>query len=167
MKYFLYCLIVALLFININSCKKEPKFINTKDINSISRSYVKLCFALGKFDKDYIDSYYGPEDIKTESIKDSVSIKNIVLYSDLLINALKESKFGNSPNGDSNRIKYLLAMLMSLKTRALIISFVKYGFDKESKELYDAVLPTYSINYYKEILHKLDSILPGKGDLQK
>jgi len=167
MKYFIYSLIVSIIFINFNSCKKEPEFINTKDINSISRSYVKLCFALGKFDKDYVDSYYGPEGIKTESIKDSVSIKNIVLYSDLLINALKESKFGNSLNGDSNRIKYLSAMLKSLKTRALIISGEKYRFDKESKELYDAVLPTYSINYYKEILHKLDSILPGKGDLQK
>ena len=149
----------------MNCCREQPKFINTKDINSIARSYVKLCFALGRYDKDYVDSYYGPEEIKKQAFKDSISLKNIIDYSGILISALVESKSEKISVDDNNRINYLLAMLKSLNTRAAIISGEKFRFDKESRELYDAVCPTYSISYYKEILHKLDSALPGRGDL--
>ena len=31
----------------------------------IAREYVRLVLAMGEHDKDYVDAYYGPEDLKT------------------------------------------------------------------------------------------------------
>ena len=40
---------------------------NTDPMATISREYVRLVLALGKHDRDYVDAYYGPEDLKNEA----------------------------------------------------------------------------------------------------
>ena len=54
----------------------------------ISRDYVRLVLALGAHDKDYVDAYYGPADIKAEAEKAGLSLdaigKNAVALSEQL-----------------------------------------------------------------------------------
>ncbi|HMC78539.1 MAG TPA: hypothetical protein VKH34_15425, partial [Vicinamibacterales bacterium] len=33
----------------------------------IAREYVRLVLAMGQHDKDYVDAYYGPDDIKKDA----------------------------------------------------------------------------------------------------
>jgi hypothetical protein len=48
-----------------------------------------------------------------------------------------------------------------------MISGGQFSFDEESKALYDAVSPSYPENHYKQILEKLDKLLPGSGDVSE
>jgi hypothetical protein len=36
---------------------------NTDAMAQISREYVRLVLAMGAHDKDYVDAYYGPDDV--------------------------------------------------------------------------------------------------------
>src|SRR5687767_5982092 len=40
---------------------------NPDAMANISREYVRLVLAMGQHDKDYVDAYYGPEEIKREA----------------------------------------------------------------------------------------------------
>src|ERR1700716_1416583 len=40
---------------------------NTDAMAKIAREYVRLVLAMGQHDKDYVDAYYGPEDLKNEA----------------------------------------------------------------------------------------------------
>ena len=46
-------------------------------MSQISRDYVRLVLALGAHDKDYVDAYYGPGDIKTEAEQAKLSLDDI------------------------------------------------------------------------------------------
>src|SRR6186997_1940494 len=43
----------------------------------ISRQYVRLVLAMGDHDKDYVDAYYGPENVKTEAAAAKLSLDDI------------------------------------------------------------------------------------------
>src|SRR3954471_11068983 len=50
---------------------------NTDAMAEISREYVRLVLALGEHDKDYVDAYYGPEDLKAEALRAKLSLADI------------------------------------------------------------------------------------------
>jgi hypothetical protein len=158
--------LIALFFV---SCG-EKTYIDTSNINSIAESYVKLAFSLGRYDKDYVDGYFGPEELKKEALKDTLSLNEIINYSDELLTSLNalEQQDGANDTITAIRSGYLKAVILALKTRAEIKSGKKIPFDKESKLVYDVISPTYSPDYYSSILNKIDTLLPpGEGSINE
>jgi len=46
-------------------------------MSKIAREYVRLVLAMGQHDKDYVDAYYGPDDIKREAETAKLSLDAI------------------------------------------------------------------------------------------
>jgi hypothetical protein len=136
--------------------------IDTSNLDSAAVSYVKLSFALSRYDPDYVDGYFGPEFIKSNALADTIKPAKIIEYSERLIEYLE----GNS-DGNIKRSKYLKHLIVSLKTRAEIISGKKIAYDRESELIYNVRIPVYSLEIYKKALSELDSLLPGKGTLNE
>ena len=66
----------------------------TDSMTQISRDYVRLVLAMGAHDKDYVDAYYGPADIKTEAEKAGLSLDEIGKRARMLGEQLKAAPAG-------------------------------------------------------------------------
>jgi hypothetical protein len=150
------------LLVALVSCSREPDFINSANLNAIGASYVKLCFALGRYDKDFVDGYFGPDSLKKISLKDTLSLEKIKEYSQILSKSI-DSKFSE----DKIRANHLKSLLLSLTARTDYVSGKKMNFDKESLLIYNCVSPIYSPEYYKNIMLDLEALIPGNGNLTK
>ncbi len=138
---------------------------NMKDMNEIAKSYVKLAFHVGKHDKDYVDAYFGPENLKKEAEVDSKTLEQIKQAADTLMEKLGKISVQNVDEMAQLGHTYLMRMLQALKARVDFLSGKKMTFDEESEALYNAVSPSFSVEHYEDILKQLDTLLPGKEPL--
>ncbi len=164
MNYFnrIYYYFFVLLLVALMSCSREPDFIDSTNLSTIGASYVKLCFALGRYDKDFVDGYFGPDSLKKIALKDTLSLEKIKDYAQILAKSI-DSKSGEDKIR-SNNLKYLL---LSMISRTDLVSGKKMNFDKESWLIYNCISPTYSPEYYKDIIDELETMIPGNGSLTK
>ena len=166
MKKLSFILVPILLTVFLFSCG-ESSYVSTSDIDAVAKSFVKLAFSLGRYDKDYVDGYIGSEELKKEALRDTLQPDEIIRYADELLIWLNTAAQGGAEIDSITRERadYLRALVLALKTRAQMINGKKFSFDEESKLIYDVVAPTFSLDYYGSILMKIDSLLPGEGDI--
>lgn len=165
---FMKRIFVIVLFLSfLASCEKPDPYTNLKDFNKIAEQYVKLVLMTGKYNADYIDAYYGPENLRKDAKEDTLSLQGIQKAAENLLVSLKALDVSQFKN-----LQKLRQLSLQRRIEALIF-FVdmqlgkKYSFDKESQALYNAVSPIYNIKIYDEILEKIDALLPGRGELSE
>lgn len=169
---------ISLLFITgvfLFSCSEkkdnQPGSELELKMNNIAEAYVKLVLKIGQHDADYVDAFYGPEEWKPEEIShdgnDTLIHKQLMDEADQLLNELESFSEYEATKLETLRYRYLYKQLLSAKTKLFLISGGELSFDEESKALYDAVSPSYPEEHYKEILEKLDKLLPGTGEISK
>ena len=162
MKY-LFCLILSLF---IFSCSENTK----KELNNIeyvANKYVYLAHSIGLHDADYVDAYFGPDSIKQQAIKDSLSLIEIKQKVNDLIGTLESVELPDKNNMLLKlRHNFLKNMLNSMNTRINILLGNYPKFDEECKELYGSISPTYSEEYFEDLIKELDDKLPGSGDIK-
>jgi hypothetical protein len=130
----------------------------------ISHDYVRLVLALGAHDRDYVDAYYGPADIKTEAEQAKLSLDDIGKNA----KALGEQLKGAPAAGDELsrlRHQYLEKQLAAMTARVRMLKGERLSFDEESRALYDAVAPTNSEAHFQQVLDRLEKRFPGQGPL--
>src|ERR1043165_8799422 len=134
-------------------------------MDQISHDYVRLVLAMGQHDKDYVDAYYGPDDIKAEADKARLSLDDIAKS----VHALGEWIKGVPATGRDElsrlRHQYLEKQLSAMGARLQMLKGARLSFDEESKALYDAVAPTYTEAHFQQVLDRLDTRFPGSGPL--
>ena len=86
----------------------------TRDsMQDIARKYVRLVLAMGAHDKDYVDAYYGPADLKQQAEADKLDLATIGTEAAALVQSLAQA-----PHGDEElsrlRHRYLERQLSSL-----------------------------------------------------
>src|SRR4051812_41618038 len=92
----------------------------TNSMTTIAREYVRLVLALGKHDKDYVDAYYGPDDIKREA-------ESAKLTLDAIASGVKalEGQVAAIPRTDDQfallRLQYLGKQLSAMSTRVSML----------------------------------------------
>ena len=133
-------------------------------MTQISRDYVRLVLAMGTHDKDFVDAYYGPADIKTEAEKAGLSLDQIGTQARALEEQLKAAPAGGD---ELSRLRhqYLEKQLAAMAARVRIVKGERLSFDEESRALYDAVAPTNSEAHFQQVLDRLDKRFPGQGPL--
>lgn len=159
-------LLLTLVFC-LAACQQKPK--PEMKMNEISKEYVKLVHEIGLYDKDYVDAYYGPEELKISEDKkedkfpyDKLFKKAIQLHKEVMeLDVSKEEKIV------SQRRKFFLKQLTAVKARIEMLNGKKFTFDEEAKYLYDVVPPVHTAEYFNETLNELDKVLPGKGNIQE
>jgi hypothetical protein len=131
----------------------------------IAHEYVRLVLAMGQHDKDYVDAYYGPADVKAQADAAHLSLDDI----GKTVNTVEEWLRGVPAEGRDElsrlRHQYLEKQLSAMAARVQILKGARMSFDEESKALYDAVAPTYPESHFQAVLDRLDQRFPGSGPL--
>src|SRR5437773_2280656 len=131
-------------------------------MNAVAERYVHLVLALGQYDPDYVDAFYGPAEWKTQAEKEKKSLDAIGAEATELIATLAKT-----PNAGDEllrlRHEYLQKQISALAARVRMLKGEKLKFDDESRALYDAVAPTYPDSHFDQIIAQLDAKIPGKG----
>jgi len=131
----------------------------------ISREYVRLVLAMGDHNKDYVDAYYGPEDIKAEAAKAKLSLDDIGKSVTTVAQLLKGVPVEGRDELWQLRHQYLNKQLAAMSARVRMLKGERLSFDEESKALYDAVAPTYPDSHFQQVLDRLETRFPGSGTL--
>jgi hypothetical protein len=133
-------------------------------MDTVAQGYVRAVLGLGLHDPDYVDAYYGPQEVRSgvESAAPKVGAvrgEAKELLAGLLGLPEPERRI------DRLRRRYLRRQLESLISRGLMLGGERLSFDEESRALYDAVAPHLGAEHFDEILARLDRRLPGNGEL--
>jgi hypothetical protein len=161
MKNAILLFLVPLFF----SCSQDEQKSNTSGFDDLVVSYVRLGLTIGQYDPDFVDAYYGPDSLRPTNALAPVFPKDSLLQSttELL------SKFQAIANDKNDtlrmRANWISGQLIAFARRIQIATGTYGTFDEESKDLFGVVAPTYTEAQFKEWVARLDSLLPGKGDL--
>jgi hypothetical protein len=135
-------------------------------MDQIASDYVFLVLSLGQHDKDYVDAFYGPGELRKQAEAAKLPLADIERRARDLIAALgRMPAAGSADELTRLRHEYLRRQLESLAARAAMVGGRRLSFDEESKALYDAVAPTYPDSHFQAILAELGKMLPGEGPL--
>jgi hypothetical protein len=133
-------------------------------MDQVAEGYVRLVLAVGEHDSDYVDAYYGPPAWKAQADSAKLSLDAIKVQASSLLTVL-----GAPPRRANEltrlRFTYLQRQLQSLAARVEELDGHRLTFDQESRQLYDAVAPSYDEAHFKRVLDKLNRRLPGSGSL--
>jgi hypothetical protein len=148
-----------------NGGSPSPIPATATSVNQIAEAYAKLVLAMGQYDPDYVDAYYGPPEWKEQS-KAKRSLDAIALEATQLRDHLAKI---SKPGDEMERLRraYLAKQLSALEARVRILKGERLNFDEESRALYDSVAPTFPEPHFEAILASLDPKLPGEGSLSQ
>ena len=163
MRIFIALLFFTFLFAACDNSKDEEA-----GLNDIAVRYVKLGLKIGQYDPDFVDAYYGPNSLKPAPLKDTVMKKDSLLAE---VNALigEVDRYINSvskEDSSATRATWIRQQLVAFGRRIRIVSGERTSFEKETEELFNVTVPVYAEQHFKEIISKLDSLIPGSGSLQ-
>lgn len=161
-----YLLSISLL-LSMLACKQTKVVKNeSTELNVLAEKYVRLGLEIGVYDGNFVDAYYGPDSLKPTTTKLDSFPKEKLLAS---VAELKNEfdKIGSETQNDTirNRAAWIGKQLTAFGRRIKIFSGERKSFDEESKELFDVVPPTYDEPFFQKKIARLDSILPGKGNV--
>ena len=165
-------LFILLSIILITTCtdrKQHPSNDLELKMNTIAENYVRLVLEIGLYKADYIDAYYGPEELMPNNFDiqevDSVLISSLNNKTDKLLNDLEALKDFQATEIQASRFRFLSKQLLSVKGILFQISGGEFPFDQEASILYDAEPPKFGNKHFEIIINKLDSLLPGNGNV--
>ncbi len=156
-----FTIAAAVLLVASSCASKSPP---APDLDQVGHHFVVLAHQLGRHDRDFVDSYYGPPEWKDEAERDSLPLSRIAAIADSLAATLGEP----APSPDPlipMRHRFLTSQLRALATRARIVDGALLSFDEESRALFDVVAPPHDDASFAPALAALDSLLPGSGTL--
>ncbi len=135
-------------------------------INALAERYVRLALALGQHDPDYVDSYYGPAEWKTQATVEKKSLGEIRQTAHELAAAVTQTA---RPTSEIDRLRFdfFQGQLIAMEARTRFVQGEKKSFDEEARALYDAAPPTLSQAHFEEILASLEKKIPGEGPLSQ
>ena len=148
----------------IAACSRQPAKQSTTNINALAQQYVRLGLTISLYDADFVDAYYGPGSLKPAAKPAAVFPK------DSLLNAVHEltaalQALHDTSDTVAQRAAWIAAQLKAFERRIKIYAGDTAGFDEEAKDLYGVTAPVYDSLHYREIIAKLDHLLPGSGSI--
>ncbi len=133
-------------------------------MDALAERYVKLVLSMGQHDADYVDAYYGPAAWRTEAEAAKRPLADIDREAVEVLAALA----AQVPPASAEEVvrlrhQYLTRQLQALRARVAMRAGTRFGFDEESKALYDAVAPSIPPETFEAVLAELDGRLPRQG----
>ncbi|GAA3958637.1 hypothetical protein [Mucilaginibacter dorajii] len=149
------------------SCGHDPAQLQeNKKLNNLAIEYVRLGLAIGQYDSDFVDAYYGPDSLKPKQVIDKKADfpkDSLLANTNILMNELKVISTSTKIDSNKMRADWMINQLVAFGRRIRIFSGEERPFDEESKELFGVAAPVYDEDHFKAQIALLDSILPGKG----
>ena len=164
-KAFLGAVILSASF--FASCNRGGTQSKSSQLNSLAERYVRLGLTIGRYDNDFVDAYYGPDSLKPAQKPGAAFPKDSLLKSvDSLLEQLEPFKAAGTPDSLSGRANWMTDQLIAFRRRIKIFSGEYATFDEEAKELFGVLPPSHAEEHYQRLLARLDSMLPGSGNIQ-
>lgn len=164
-----FLLIAALLAVSCGEKKEQkPKSDLEIKMNAVAEGYVKLVLEVGKYDPNFVDSYYGPKEWKPKEETlpfDSTANTKLITIADSLLNELELLSEYSATELETFRYRYLYKQLFAVKTKIIVLNGSVLPFDLESRAFYDVSPPEINEEELENTLIELNKILPGKGDV--
>jgi len=132
-------------------------------MNAAAESYVKLVLSVGEHDPDYVDAYFGPPAWREEVKSTEASLDSIRSSAEQLLRDLENIQTAREEEIVQLRHRYLTRQLRSLLARLEMLGGNMYSFDEEARALYDAMPPHHPESFFREVLSRLDGMIPGMG----
>ena len=132
-------------------------------IGEIAESYVKLVLSVGEHDGDYVDAYFGPPEWREHVKADPLPLDTIRVRAHGLLEDLNTIGVSSHEEIEKLRHQYLGQQLRSLSARVEMLAGESFSFDEEALALYDARPPHHPETFFKDVLQKLDGLVPGSG----
>jgi len=166
----LITMIFAVALVFAVACKQEETVSqSTVDpgpaLDAAAEKYVKLSLAMGQYDRDFVDAYYGPEEWKADVEANPMPFESIHPAAEELLTEVKAISGGDEMQ--QLRKNYLQQQLESMIGRFAILEGRPLTFDEESQAIYDALSPKFTEEHFEELLAELDAALPGSGSVQE
>ena len=159
-------IILLIPFIIFISCNEKKENIPSANINQLAEQYVRLGLSIGEYDSDFVDAYYGPDSLKPTTPKLTSFPKDSLLASvNRLIVELQKFKSEDKNDTAGMRAGWISSQLIAFSRRIKIFAGETTSFDEETKELFGVTAPLHDENYFRQLVAKLDSSLPGKGTI--
>ncbi|WP_276374621.1 hypothetical protein [Chryseolinea sp. H1M3-3] len=161
--------ILHLLFfatvLSLPSCSdKEADLADeAAQLDALAGQYVRLGLAIGQYDKDFVDAYYGPDSLKPTNPASIVFPKDSFLTEINSLATTLNSLHAHDNDTIANRATWMSAQLKAFERRVKLFGGDSASFEVECKELYGVTPPVYDSSHFQKIVHTLDDILPGKG----
>jgi hypothetical protein len=144
----------------------------TMTLDEIARGYVELSLAIGEHDPNYVDAYYGPEEVRARVRADKADLPALGRRAAELVAAaaaVPAPVTGADAGLIELRRDYLRDQLASAAARIELLRGRKMSFDEESRALYGAVAPRHDEAYFQERLDRIAAVLdtlPGTGSAE-
>ncbi|MEP7107599.1 MAG: hypothetical protein ABI760_06440 [Ferruginibacter sp.] len=149
-------------------CKQKTENSRSEKMSRLAENYVRLGLSIGQYDTGFVDAYYGPDSLKPTTKIQAVFPKDSFLVAvNKLMDQLKSITNANQEDRINPRVNWMLKQLIAFGRRIRIFSGEYGSFDEESRELFGVAAPAHDEKYFRLLLAKLDSILPGRGDVSK
>lgn len=129
----------------------------------IAESYVKLVLAVGQYDADYVDAFYGPQEWLSAARAVKKPLTAIWEEAIPLLATLNSTPLPGDDELLRLRHQYLFKQLSSLVARVEILGGKKLPFDDEAKAYYDVYPPSFPEDHFRELIDELDTVIPGSG----
>ncbi|CAN5401702.1 hypothetical protein BH10PSE3_BH10PSE3_08560 [soil metagenome] len=134
-------------------------------LDLIAKDFVRLTLEAGEREPGYVDAYYGPADWAKAAKAKPRDVPALRAEADRLAKALAAVD-GKALNPDLARRKSFLAgQLKAAQTRLAMLAGVKFSFQDEAEGLFGVRPPIKPLSAYDGVLAKIDTLLPGDGDL--
>jgi len=162
-----YILTLLLFVVTINKVvigqEKDEKIFN-----QLAEEFVRTGLAIGVYDDDFVDAYYGPDSLKPDFKKTNPFPKDsFILVIQSLQLSFKQYLKIDSKEAFKTRAKWISSQLTAFERRVRIFAGEYADFDTEAQELFGVKPPVYQGDYFKEQVKKLEQLLPGKGSIHQ
>ena len=157
--------VLVLILVVIFSFNKKVTTRNSADeLNSIAEKYLRLGLAIGQYDGDFVDAYYGPDVYKPAGKVSDKFPKDYFLRSvDSLKMELVSLMKKTNDNVLQNRANWMLQQLKAFSRRIKIFSGEYADFDVESQDLFGVTAPHHDKKYFQDLLDDINKLMPGKN----
>src|SRR5882672_9665127 len=132
----------------------------TKSLDRIAESYVKLVLAVGEHDPAYVDAYFGPPSWRQESKTVQLSLSDIKSRAIALLTELRAQDADQTNEMTRLRQTSLAKHVQALVARVEILGGQRLKFDEETKVLYDATAPPSNAAQIAAVRKQLEEHLP-------
>ena len=141
--------------------------------DALAQSYLRLTLEAGTYEAEYVDAFYGPQELRDEAVASPRSREELIAEARAMVAAVDRqlARPAFAPEvmtGGPDQRQRLLAlrgMLVAADTRLHMIGGTRFSFDAEAQGQFATTPVLHPLAHYDAILANLDSLIPGTGPL--
>ncbi len=137
----------------------------TMSIARVSDAYIRLTLEAGTHEAEYVDAYYGPDNLQAAAKANPRSLAELIAEARALTGAIDAALPNIAAGADRRRALALRGMLVAADTRLQMLQGRKFRFDDEAKGQFATVPDLKPLSYYDSVLADLEKLVPGNEPL--